>query len=127
MSHLMFCPIVPNVWERVCFVMFFDGKKYCSFIILLSNSFTIISFVYFLPLCVIQLIIFLIILHQGKNAPNCSICKDVSRYKCKDCGCYQCGGKQDPHQQIMCDECDMAYHIYCLNPPLETVPDMDEW
>ena len=27
----------------------------------------------------------------------------------------------------MCDECDMAYHMACLNPPLTTLPDDDEW
>jgi len=27
----------------------------------------------------------------------------------------------------MCDECDMAYHIFCLDPPLESIPDVDEW
>jgi len=27
----------------------------------------------------------------------------------------------------MCDECDNAYHIYCLNPPLKALPEEDEW
>jgi len=27
----------------------------------------------------------------------------------------------------MCDECDSAYHIYCLKPPLENIPDVEEW
>ena len=40
---------------------------------------------------------------------------------------FQCGGKHDPDKQIMCDECDMAYHIGCLNPPLEKIPEDDEW
>lgn len=64
---------------------------------------------------------------KRKNAPNCSNCKDLPRRKCKECGCHKCGGKEDPEKQIMCDECDMAYHIYCLSPPLEAIPDMDEW
>ena len=39
----------------------------------------------------------------------------------------QCGGKDNPEKQLLCDECDLAYHIYCLDPPLETIPDDDEW
>ena len=40
---------------------------------------------------------------------------------------WQCGGKENPGDQLLCDECDMAYHIYCLVPPLEKIPDDDEW
>jgi [histone H3]-trimethyl-L-lysine4 demethylase len=28
---------------------------------------------------------------------------------------------------LLCDECDRGFHIYCLDPPLSTVPDNDEW
>lgn len=28
---------------------------------------------------------------------------------------------------ILCDECDYGYHITCLNPPLKSVPEDDEW
>lgn len=28
--------------------------------------------------------------------------------------------------QLLCDECNLAYHIYCLNPPLDKVPE-EEW
>ena len=40
---------------------------------------------------------------------------------------FQCGSKEEPENQILCDECDMAFHLACLNPPLETIPDDDEW
>lgn len=30
-------------------------------------------------------------------------------------------GKQEPNMQVLCDECNMAYHIYCLNPPFDKV------
>ena len=59
--------------------------------------------------------------------PDCDWCKDNPRRKCKHCACSVCGGKNDPDKQILCDECDMAYHLWCLNPPLDTVPDVDEW
>ncbi|KAG7170928.1 E3 ubiquitin-protein ligase UHRF1-like [Homarus americanus] len=47
--------------------------------------------------------------------------------KCKECGCNECGGKENPEKQLMCDECDMPFHIYCLTPPMESIPDVDEW
>lgn len=61
------------------------------------------------------------------NAPNCSNCGDNSRKKCRDCGCHICGGKNDPGKQVMCDECNLAFHISCLRPPLESIPEVDEW
>ena len=59
--------------------------------------------------------------------PDCDWCKDNPRRKCKHCACSVCGGKDTPDKQILCDECDMAYHLWCLSPPLDTVPDVDEW
>lgn len=63
----------------------------------------------------------------GKSAPNCATCKDNPKRKCKECGCHECGGKENPEKQLMCDECDLPYHIYCLTPPMEAIPDVDEW
>ena len=63
----------------------------------------------------------------GVSAPSCSHCKDNPKRKCKECGCHSCGGKEEPAKQIMCDECDMPYHIFCLKPPLQEIPDVDEW
>ena len=62
-----------------------------------------------------------------KSKPKCSHCKDNEARKCRHCGCYACGGKSDPDKQLLCDECDMAYHLGCLDPPLESVPEEDEW
>lgn len=59
--------------------------------------------------------------------PECDRCKDKPTRRCKYCSCHHCGGKEEPDKQIMCDECDMAYHIYCLDPPLADIPDVDEW
>jgi len=63
----------------------------------------------------------------GTNKPDCDFCLDNPRKKCKECACRQCGGKDKPDVQIICDECNDAYHIYCLNPPLDAVPNVDEW
>lgn len=64
---------------------------------------------------------------KRKSAPFCATCQDNPKRKCKDCSCQVCGGKDEPDRQLMCDECDMAFHLRCLNPPLDAIPDIDEW
>ncbi|XP_075217787.1 E3 ubiquitin-protein ligase UHRF1-like [Lycorma delicatula] len=71
---------------------------------------------------------------NGAEAPErnlktyfCNHCKDAPVEKCNHCGCQKCQLKKDPNLTILCDECDDAYHIYCLNPPLEEVPKDDDW
>lgn len=59
--------------------------------------------------------------------PDCDWCKDNPRRKCKHCACCVCGGKDNPDKQLLCDECNMAYHLWCLSPKLDTVPDEDDW
>ena len=62
-----------------------------------------------------------------KKMPDCTHCKDNPRRKCKHCACSVCGGKDSPDKQILCDDCDMAYHLWCLVPSLDAVPDTDDW
>ena len=64
---------------------------------------------------------------KRKKKPDCDRCKDDRDKKCKSCACSVCGGKQDPDKQILCDECDMAFHLWCLDPPLTDVPDDEDW
>lgn len=59
--------------------------------------------------------------------PDCDHCKDNPQKRCKYCACNECGGKENPEKQLLCDECDLAYHLHCLNPPLEKIPEDDEW
>ncbi|KAM9307770.1 E3 ubiquitin-protein ligase UHRF1-like [Gastrophryne carolinensis] len=59
------------------------------------------------------------------SGPECKHCRDNPRVKCRMCACHVCGGKQDPDKQLLCDECDMAFHLYCLDPPLAAPPDED--
>ena len=33
---------------------------------------------------------------ERKNPPKCEVCQDNERKKCKECGCYKCGGKNNP-------------------------------
>ncbi|XP_043479344.1 histone-lysine N-methyltransferase 2C-like isoform X5 [Leptopilina heterotoma] len=44
-------------------------------------------------------------------------------WRCLDCTvCEGCGEKTDESRLILCDDCDISYHIYCLEPPLDYVP-----
>ncbi|XP_023656899.2 E3 ubiquitin-protein ligase UHRF2-like isoform X1 [Paramormyrops kingsleyae] len=64
---------------------------------------------------------------KRKTGPECKHCKADPELECRFCSCCVCGGKQDAHMQLLCDECNMAFHIYCLTPPLATVPDDEDW
>uniref|UniRef100_A0A3Q3B1B7 E3 ubiquitin-protein ligase UHRF n=1 Tax=Kryptolebias marmoratus TaxID=37003 RepID=A0A3Q3B1B7_KRYMA len=64
---------------------------------------------------------------KRKSGPECKHCKADPEAECRFCSCCVCGGKQDAHMQLLCDECNMAFHIYCLNPPLTTIPDEEDW
>jgi len=55
----------------------------------------------------------------------CMKCKNVDTKKCKDCGCRMCGGKEDEDNTLACDDCQFYFHMKCLSPPLETVPEGD--
>ena len=55
---------------------------------------------------------------------KCS-CKGVDTKKCYKCGCRICAGQDNPDELIMCDDCDVGYHIKCLGMP--KVPEQDEW
>lgn len=52
---------------------------------------------------------------------------DNTRRKCKFCACCVCGEKRDPDKQLACDECDEFYHLWCLSPPLDDIPEDEEW
>ena len=44
-------------------------------------------------------------------------------WRCLDCTvCEGCGQRNDDAKLILCDDCDISYHIYCMDPPLEYVP-----
>ncbi|XP_043250164.1 E3 ubiquitin-protein ligase UHRF1-like isoform X2 [Colletes gigas] len=58
---------------------------------------------------------------------NCNACSDNPRAKCRECGCRVCAGKEDEHNLLLCDECNSAYHLRCLNPPLTSIPEEDYW
>ncbi|XP_021275522.1 uncharacterized protein LOC110410230 isoform X2 [Herrania umbratica] len=40
--------------------------------------------------------------------------------------CKQCGNSESTLEMLLCDHCEEAYHIVCLNPRLKKLP-TDEW
>lgn len=44
-------------------------------------------------------------------------------FRCLDCVvCEGCGQRNDESRLILCDDCDISFHIYCMDPPLDYVP-----
>ena len=62
---------------------------------------------------------------ERKHPEKCNHCHDNDKKKCKECACQKCGGKQDPELQVVCDECQGAFHLACLK--LAAMPEEDEW
>ena len=56
---------------------------------------------------------------------ECKKCNDNPNKLCKECACNVCGGKDRPGENLMCDECEYCYHMDCLDPPLDAIPDGD--
>ena len=55
---------------------------------------------------------------------ECESCKDDPNVSCIVCSCCFCGEKSDPDKQIICDECDSVFHVWCLIPGATTVQDV---
>ena len=64
---------------------------------------------------------------RRRVALNCKSCMDDPNADCKECGCCICSGKQEPNKLLLCDECNKAHHLTCLDPPLESLPEEDNW
>merc|ERR1719167_1039522 len=62
---------------------------------------------------------------ERKHPEKCEHCHDNAKRKCKECGCGKCGGKEDPELQIVCDECQGAFHLSCIK--LASMPEEEEW
>ncbi|TMW68172.1 hypothetical protein Poli38472_007844 [Pythium oligandrum] len=39
--------------------------------------------------------------------------------------CRHCAQTQDSERMLLCDSCDAAYHLFCLDPPLPAIPSGD--
>lgn len=49
----------------------------------------------------------------------------MKKTKCHFCNCVTCGKSTDPGKLLVCDGCMEAHHTFCLDPPLEAVPEED--
>ncbi|KAJ1894583.1 hypothetical protein LPJ66_005101 [Kickxella alabastrina] len=56
---------------------------------------------------------------------ECDQCDNSLDSKCRKCGCFTCGGKDDEAHTLACDECGYYYHMRCLAVPLKEVPEGD--
>ncbi|CAB3980560.1 zinc finger ubi-d4 isoform X3 [Paramuricea clavata] len=46
------------------------------------------------------------------------------RWQCIECkSCTFCGTSDNDDQLLFCDDCDRGYHMYCLDPPMDTPPE----
>ncbi|KAF0031481.1 hypothetical protein F2P81_016036 [Scophthalmus maximus] len=54
---------------------------------------------------------------KRKSGPECKHCKADPETECRFCSCCVCGGKQDAHMQLLCDE----YCPTCKNDTSEVV------
>ncbi len=57
------------------------------------------------------------------NEPDCTRCNDDG-VQCEACGCQVCASKADLDLLLMCDECEYAFHTYCVGLG-NVVPDGD--
>ncbi|CAM9338943.1 unnamed protein product [Discosporangium mesarthrocarpum] len=50
------------------------------------------------------------------NENACQLCRGNDDVKeCKGCGCQACHSTADNDRTLLCDECNLGWHIYCLD------------
>jgi hypothetical protein len=61
---------------------------------------------------------------ERKSLPERTVaCPGENNY---DEGCRVCRRDEDHANLLLCEACNDEYHTYCLEPPLQSVPD-DDW
>nr|NP_001071846.1 UHRF2 protein [Ciona intestinalis]BAE06743.1 Ci-UHRF2 [Ciona intestinalis] len=64
---------------------------------------------------------------KTEKEADCGHCRDNPDKDCKECGCHVCGEKRAFDKTLLCDECNLPFHTFCLNPPLDNLPEEDDW
>jgi hypothetical protein len=65
---------------------------------------------------------------EAQEGSLCTACFDDEAVQtCVFCGCRKCFGKHDSANILVCDGCDEEWHLYCLTPPLLSVPTTSQW
>lgn len=54
---------------------------------------------------------------------DCEACQDNDSKKCRECGCNKCAKKTNPESLIICDECQLNFHLKCIG--LKELPEED--
>mmetsp|Transcript_36862 Transcript_36862/g.41174 ORF Transcript_36862/g.41174 Transcript_36862/m.41174 type:complete len:880 (+) Transcript_36862:49-2688(+) len=62
---------------------------------------------------------------SGKKNNRESTLSDDSSVTSTESGCQVCGFDDDHANLLLCEGCETELHTYCLNPPLEKVPEGD--
>jgi hypothetical protein len=62
----------------------------------------------------------------NEEPPESDPVRDLKRPFAPWEGCCVCWDDTDDERQLLCAMCSAPYHTYCLNPPLDDVPE-DEW
>ena len=68
------------------------------------------------------------ITEQVKNVAHCSVpvldlVVDTGLVeRVEPIHCQQCGRRSGEANMMLCDVCNVGYHIWCLTPPLDIVP-----
>ena len=53
-------------------------------------------------------------------------CLSSQLYHIEEYKCVSCGREDNEEEMLLCDGCDSSYHMFCLDPPLQSIPP-GEW
>lgn len=59
--------------------------------------------------------------------PQVSRMENIELEAMNDTVCEVCGSGDREDILLLCDNCDRGFHTICLTPPLENIPDENEW